>query len=90
MIDVKKVASLARLAITESEELLFQKQLSSIMSHFEEISAIDTQNIEPLVTPSEIEVIYRNDEKEIHVSVEEALMNAPERSGNLFKVPPVV
>ena len=90
MIDVKKVAHLARLQINNSEEAGYQAQMTAIFKYFEEIAAVDTKGVEPMITPTEIELVYREDKKEIVQTVEEALSNAPERSGNLFKVPPVV
>jgi aspartyl-tRNA(Asn)/glutamyl-tRNA(Gln) amidotransferase subunit C len=90
VIDVKKVAHLARLAITEEEEKTYQSQLSAIFEHFKEIAAIDTQGVEPLVTPTEMSLVFREDQREVVLTVEEAMKNAPEKSGNLFKVPPVV
>lgn len=90
MIDVNKIAHLARLRINDSEVGEYQKQMSDILQYFEEIASVDTAGVEPMVTPSEIELIFREDKKEKCQSAEEALQNAPERMGNLFKVPPVV
>jgi aspartyl-tRNA(Asn)/glutamyl-tRNA(Gln) amidotransferase subunit C len=90
VIDVKKIAQLARLSITSEEEKMYGEQMSSIFKHFEEISAIDTKDVEPLVTPTDMKLVYRHDKKEVTQSVEDAMKNAPEKSGNLFKVPPVV
>ena len=89
-IDVKKVAGLARLKLTPEEEVLLQKQMNDIIKHFEEIENIDTKAVEPLVTPSEIEPHLRVDGVVPWEGSELALSNAPEKSGNLFKVPPVV
>ncbi len=90
MIDVKKVATLARLKIGEAEEVKYQEQMESILKYFEEVSTLKTDQIEPLITPSDIEFVMREDVKKIEQTVEEAMKNAPERTGNLFKVPPVV
>lgn len=90
MIDVKKVANLARLTLTEEEEIRYQKQLSAIFKYFEEIAQINTDGVEPLVTPTEMEQHWREDKVTDPLPVEKALANAPEKSGNLFKVPPVV
>jgi len=90
VIDVKKIAQLARLSITTEEEKLYQDQMPSIFKHFEDIAEIDTTNVEPLVTPTDMKLVYRHDKKEVLQSAEEAMANAPEKSGNLFKVPPVV
>lgn len=90
MIDVKKVADLARLHIQPEDEARYQEQLSAIFKYFEEVAQIDTAGVEPLATPSEIEQVWRADEARVEISTEEALANAPEKSGQLFKVPPVV
>ena len=90
MIDVKKVASLARLKLGSGEEAQYLKNLTAVLEHFEKIADIPTVGVEPLVTPSDIEQNWRVDQAEVSLSVEEALANSPEREGNLFKVPPVV
>ena len=88
--ELKKVARLARLELTEEEMKVYPQQLSAILGYFEQISKVDTKGVEPLITPSEIVQILRPDEAQVWDHMEEALANAPERSGNLFKVPPVV
>lgn len=88
--DVKKVAQLARLQISDAEEKTYKLQMEEILKYFGELSRVETKGVEPLVTPSEIEQVFREDQKEVVQTVEEALRNAPERLGNLFKVPPVV
>ncbi len=90
MIDVRKVASLARLTMTDEELDQNQKKMTAILEHFEKIRAINTDNVEPLVTPSEIEFIFREDNVVQEIKPEDALRNAPESMGSLFRVPPVV
>lgn len=87
---MKKVAQLARLQISPAEETMYQNQLSAIFKYFEEVSLINTDGIEPLVTPSEIEQVWREDKVVAIMNPEQSLANAPEKSGNLFRVPPVV
>lgn len=89
-IDVQKIATLARLKINSESEQQYQKQFEDIFKYFEAISAIDTEGVEPLVTPTDITQNLREDRKEDNYSGEDAVANAPEKSGNLFKVPPVV
>lgn len=87
---VEHIAKLARLNLEESEKSAFATQLSAILDSFNEISKVDTNNVEPLITPTDIELHLRADNAEKHGSTEELMQNAPARSGNLFKVPPVV
>lgn len=88
--EVTRVAALARLSLTAQEAQLLAKQLSSVLQHFEHVSKIDTTGVEPMVTPTDIEEFWREDQTEKWQNVEAAMKNAPETVGNLFKVPPVV
>lgn len=87
---IKQIAGLAKLEITEELAKEYSLQLSSVLRHFEEISAVNTDNIEPLVTPAEIESYWREDEVTKDFETEEITKNAPDKIGNLFRVPPVV
>lgn len=88
--DIEKVASLARLKINKEELQKYGQQLNSIVSYFEKISSIPTEGVEPLVTPTDMEVIFREDVVSEFEATEEALNQAPEKAGQLYKVPPVV
>ncbi|MBX7230708.1 MAG: Asp-tRNA(Asn)/Glu-tRNA(Gln) amidotransferase subunit GatC [Bdellovibrionales bacterium] len=87
---LKRIAELARLQLTEGELALYPKQFSSILEYFEKIAKIPTEKVEPLVTPTDMVQTLRGDEVKPWEHHNESLANAPERSGNLFKVPPVV
>lgn len=90
---VQHIARLARLTLSESEAAAYSTQLSAILDNFNEISKVDTSGVEPLVTPTEITDSLRADVVQAHgtaSSSEDLLQNAPEKTGNLFKVPPVV
>lgn len=87
---IEHIAKLARLNITEEEALEYSSQLAKALNHFEQISKINTAGIEPLVTPTEIEAFWREDVVKQDFTAEEMTANAPDKAGNLFKVPPVV
>ncbi len=93
MIDPKTIshiAKLARLEMSAEEATKYSEDLSKALQYFEQIAKVETKGVEPLVTPSEIESFWRSDEARRDGSAEEMTANAPERMGNLFKVPPVV
>jgi len=93
MIDQKTIlhmAQLARLKITPEEAVHYGEQLTKVLNHFDQISGIDTTGVEPLITPTDIAVHLREDADKQTYTVEQMLENAPDRMGNLFKVPPVV
>lgn len=88
--EVARVAHLARLSLTPEETKMMATQLSSVLKHFEQVSKVNTDGVEPLLTPTDMEPFWREDKAENWESPEVALKNAPEAVGNLFKVPPVV
>jgi aspartyl-tRNA(Asn)/glutamyl-tRNA(Gln) amidotransferase subunit C len=87
---VLKVAQLAKLKLSEDELGKIADKLTLVLSHFEKISELNTEGIEPLVTPIEVTQVLRMDQVEQDLTPEQILANAPARQGNLFKVPPVL
>lgn len=88
--DIEHIARLAKLRISEEEAKQYAAQLSKSLEYFNQISEVDVTGVEPLVTPTEIDFFMREDAVSKSVSTEELTMNAPEKMGHLFKVPPVV
>lgn len=87
---VMKVAKLARLNITEQEAQEYQTQLAKVLENFQKLEGVKTEGIEPLVTPTPIDLYLREDKVLQNVTVEEIIKCAPDAKGNLYKVPPVV
>lgn len=87
---LNRVAHLARLKLTAGEATEFAQQLSTALKNFEQISRVNTDGVEPLVTPVEIADFWREDVVIKELSAEEIVANGPSKQGNLFSVPPVV
>lgn len=87
---IEHIAKLARLHITEDEAVEYSAQLEKVLHNFEQIAKVDTAGLEPLITPTEIEIYWREDQAKQEFTAEEMTANSPSRAGNLFKVPPVV
>lgn len=87
---IEKSSRLAQLQLSAVEQETLGKQLSAIIEAFEKVSEVNTEGVVPLVTPTDMEQVWRADESHTWDDFSRALDNAPERSGNLFKVPPVV
>lgn len=87
---IEHIAKLSRLHVSESEAQEFSNQLSKALGYFEQISKVDTTGVEPLVTPTQINAFWREDIQKSETTAEEIVANAPDKVGNLFKVPPVV
>ena len=88
--DVEHIARLARLSIDKTEVTAFSEQLSKVLGHIEQLKEVNTDSVEPLLTASLLEANLREDEVFQTLGTEEKLKNAPETSGSLIKVPPVV
>lgn len=88
--DVEKIADLARLYIPEEEKEEYTRQLNIILEYMKQLNKVDTSNVEPLSHPFELTNVFRDDDVQPSLPVDEALRNAPEKSGNYFKVPKVI
>ncbi|MEH7443077.1 Asp-tRNA(Asn)/Glu-tRNA(Gln) amidotransferase subunit GatC [Bacillus sp. JJ1122] len=87
---VKHVAHLARLAITEEEANTFTKQLDKIISFAEQLNELDTTNVEPTAHVLEIKNVMREDKSNQGLPREEVLKNAPEHQDGQIKVPGIM
>ncbi|WP_204104911.1 MULTISPECIES: Asp-tRNA(Asn)/Glu-tRNA(Gln) amidotransferase subunit GatC [Spirulina sp. CCY15215] len=87
---VQKVAHLARLELTEAEEESFTRQLSSILDYFEQLSELDTTDIQPTTRAIETSNVTRQDVLDPSLAQEEMLTAAPDRSDRFFQVPQIM
>lgn len=88
--EVKKVAVLARLELSESDLAQMAGQLSAILDYVDQLKQVATDGVEPLAHPLNIHNIFREDEPGESLSVDAALANAPDRRDNFFGVPAVL
>ena len=89
-IDVAYVAELARLELTDEEKSVFQPQLENIVKYVEKISAVDVVDVPPTLNGREIVNAFREDVVRPSMDREEALANAPARTGDEFMLPKIV
>ena len=88
--EVKKVANLARLNLTDAEEEAFTTQLNSILDYFDQLSELDTTDVAPTTRAIETSNITRTDELTPFPNKEELLKAAPEKQGEFFRVPKII
>jgi aspartyl-tRNA(Asn)/glutamyl-tRNA(Gln) amidotransferase subunit C len=88
--DVAKVASLARIKVDEKELAAYAPQLSNIIGFVEQLSEVDTDNVEPLANVVDITLRLREDKITDGGIQTEVLANAPETLEGFFVVPKVV
>ncbi len=83
--EVEKIAELAHLKFDPQELERFVGHFQQILEYFAQLEAVSTENVEEkLATPT------REDEAKPSLPVATALENAPDPSGNHFRVPPVI
>lgn len=87
---VKHVANLARLAVTEEEVEKFTKQLDKIITFAEQLNELDTENVKPTYHVLDMKNVLREDVPQKGLPREEVLKNAPEHQDGQIKVPSIL
>lgn len=89
-IDIKYVANLARIRLTDKEIKRFSKQLEDILKYIDKLKELNITDIQPTSHVLGLKNIFRDDVAKPSLNSEEVLKNAPERKENFFKVPKVI
>lgn len=90
--DVKHIAALARLGLTDEEIKQAAKNLSNILDHFSQIQAIDTTNVPTYDNATGLTNVTREDkaEPDAHGTCQTLLKAAPNTKDGHIKVPAVL
>ncbi len=88
--DVKYIANLARLQLTDEEAVSFAEDMSKILDYMEMLNELDTSEVEPLEHVIELDSRFRKDEAKPPLSHTDALKNAPDADSDYFRVPKVI
>ena len=89
-IDVRYVAHLARLELTEEEQNRFRGQLGDVLGYATQLEKLDVSQVEPTAHAIPLSNVSRPDEIRPSLTHDEALRNAPARANGLFIVPKIV
>jgi len=87
---VRWVAHLARLELSDTELAAMTRDLSAIVDYVNQLQQVDTEGVEPLAHVMELQNMFRADEPAPSLPVDAALANAPDRHDNFFGVPAVL
>ncbi|MFD1037095.1 Asp-tRNA(Asn)/Glu-tRNA(Gln) amidotransferase subunit GatC [Virgibacillus byunsanensis] len=87
---VKHVAHLARLAVTDHEVEQLTKDLSAIIDYADQLTELNTEGIEPTTHDQNVKNVLRKDEPRKWITKEEALKNAPDKEAGQFRVPSIL
>jgi len=87
---VKKVAKLSRLELTEAEVEEFTGQLSAILDYVEKMNELDTTDVEPLAHCLPISNVLREDCAKESLGTEKTLNNSPQLDWEFLKLPKIL
>ncbi len=88
--EVRHVALLARLALTDKQVATLQTELNSIFGHIDQISQLDLSDVEPMVHSIPMVNSMREDVPVPGLGHDRALMNAPAREDNAILIPRII
>lgn len=87
---VRHVALLARLALSDEQVARLREDLNSILGHIDTIQQLDLEGVEPTAHPLEVVNVTRADIVRPGLSRQDALRNAPDSDGTAFLIPQIV
>ena len=88
--DVRKVADLARLQLSDQEKTLLTEELNRILSYMEKLDELDTRNVEPTSHVVPVSNPFRQDEAEAFPGRDEILALGPDVKDGYFRVPKII
>ena len=89
-LDVRYIARLARLELSDEEVARYQTQLGDVLTFVEALRKVDVSAVEPTAHASPVFNVFRQDEAQASFTPKEALANAPRQANDLFVVTKVV
>lgn len=89
-VTVDKIAHLARLRFSETEKPEIIADLNRILAFVDQLNEGDTSGLDPLIYLTDEQNRMRKDEVIQVITHREALMNAPDKDSDYFRVPKVV
>jgi aspartyl-tRNA(Asn)/glutamyl-tRNA(Gln) amidotransferase subunit C len=88
--EVRRIAELAKLELTDDEVALYAGQLSHILQYFERLQELDTSQIPPTASVLPLKNVFRADVALPSITPEQALANAPDAVDDQFRVSAVL
>lgn len=88
--DVNKIAKLAYLIVSKEENQKLQKELNSILEYVKKLESADVSQVTAMSHVHSATNVFREDVVQDSLPNEEALKNAPDRSGRFIRVPIII
>jgi aspartyl-tRNA(Asn)/glutamyl-tRNA(Gln) amidotransferase subunit C len=87
---IAKVASLARLELTDDELVAYTDQIAGMLEHFADIDALELGDVTPMTQPYPLVNVLRDDVESDTLDRDEVLAVAPAAQDGRFRVPPII
>ncbi len=87
---VKRVANLARIAVSEAEAEQLQEKLNGILGFVEQLNEVDVEGVEPMTSVVDFAMKKRVDKITDGDKADDIIANAPESDDHFFMVPKVI
>ena len=87
MLDVSKYETVAMLRLSDDERTLIAARAEAFAEGFDALDAVDTDDVEPLVSVLDAHTVLREDVSEKLLTRDEVMANAPEKHDGYFQVP---
>lgn len=88
--EVRRIAELAKLDLTDDEVALYAGQLSSVLEYFQDLQELDTSHIEPTASVLPLKNVLRDDVAGAPLDPDDVVRNAPDAEEHQFRVPAVL
>ena len=88
--EVRYIANLARLGLSEEEISHFQAQLESVLGYIDKLKSLDVGHVKPTAHALDLCNVYRPDEVKPSIDSADVFKIAPSQEGNFYKVPKVI
>ncbi len=88
--DVRHVARLARLELSEAELERMRVEMDAILAYMDKLRSLDTTGVEPTSHAVPLRNVMRDDEPRPSLPRDAMLANAPDRAGDFFRVPRII
>ena len=88
--EVRHIALLSRLQLTDEEVKQYASQLTDILDYVKKLQSLDTEGVEPMISASGSGRVFREDQPRPGLPREAAFEGAPSHDEEYFRVPPVI
>lgn len=88
--DVEYVAGLAKLTLDEETKDRLVREMGDVLAYMDQLNGLDTDGVEPMMHVLDISNVFREDEVQPSLPIEQALANAPTTEDGYFTVPRIL